>query len=305
MTGATGFVGANLVRRLLADGHDVHMVMRTSGWRIRGLTESVNTIHTSELYDSVLRVKPEWVFNLAATGVLRWQDSMRSMVYANIRLVQTLTSACADADSVQAFVHAGTSLEYGFKDHPTSESDSLAPTNDYAITKAVASRYCQEVALRHDLPISILRLYSVYGFYEDSSRLIPTLIRHGLNGKLPPLANPDNARDFVHVQDVCDALIRAAEFAGTGEVFNIGTGAQTTLAEAVGVARDLMGIQDVAAWNTSENRIWDTSVWVADSTKARTLLNWQPRYTFRDGFQATIDWMKANRNLYPMWEIAA
>src|SRR6202022_3882820 len=111
---------------------------------------------------------------------------------------------------VQAFVNAGTSSEYGYKDHAPAEDEKLEPNSDYAVTKAAAPILCPHTAQRTGVAITPLRLYSVYGPYEEPTRLVPTLIVQGLEGKLPPLVNPDVARDYIHVDDACDAFVLAA-----------------------------------------------------------------------------------------------
>src|SRR6185436_2537188 len=105
----------------------------------------------------------------------------------------------------EAFVNAGSSSEYGFKDHAPAETEWLEPNSDYAVTKAAATLYCRQVAVSGRLPLCTLRLYSIYGPYEEPTRLIPTLILHGTEGALPALAAPDTARDYVHVDDASEA----------------------------------------------------------------------------------------------------
>ena len=107
----------------------------------------------------------------------------------------TLLDACAEA-GVEAFVYTGSSSEYGYKDHPPREDEMLEPNSHYAITKAAATHYCQFVAVQHDINAIAVRLYSIYGPFEDPSRLMPTLIDHGLRGTLPPLVSPDHRPRF-------------------------------------------------------------------------------------------------------------
>ena len=295
VTGAAGFIGANLVRRLLTDGHDVHGIVRVStenAWRLARLFDSIHLYSPFDFGLAHLKdIRPDWIFHLAAYGVYPWQRSMMMMTLQNIVATDSLLSACHSID-FEAFVQAGSSVEYGFKDHAPDENEPIAPSTDYGLTKAVATRYAQEMGGH----ITTLRLYSPYGPYEAQSRLIPTLIAHGLRGDLPPMANPDNARDFVHVDDVCEAFIRAAAMPHGGQIYNVGTGVQTSLREVITISKRLMHIETEPVWNTADNRVWDTNVWVANNTKIKEQLGWQPRYTFEQGLQATIDWTK-ERNL--------
>lgn len=293
VTGGAGFIGANLVRRLLADGHEVSVFVHHANlWRlddVEGLSGIYNPLLDNQ--DGILEylqiIAPDWIFHLAAYGVYPWQTSMRTMVDTNIAGTANLLRA-AKLVGFEAFVQAGSSVEYGFKDHAPTEDEPIAPNTDYGLTKAAATRYAQETGGN----ITTLRLYSPYGPYEASTRLIPTLIEHGLRGELPPMANPDNARDFVHVEDVCDAFVRAAAMPTGGQIYNVGTGVQTSLRQVVGVAKRLMQIKAEPVWNAAENRVWDTNVWVANNEKIKRELGWQPRYTFEQGLQATIEWTR-------------
>ncbi len=109
---------------------------------------------------------------------------------------------------------------------------------------------------------------------------------------LPPLVNPKTARDFVFVDDVVDALVLAARdsSAEPGAIYNIGTGVQTTVGEAVDIARRIMGIAAEPVWGTMAARSWDTDTWVGDVRKSREILGWSPRRTFEDGLTETLAW---------------
>jgi len=142
--------------------------------------------------------------------------------------------------------------------------------------------------------VPTLRLYSAYGPWEEPTRLLPTLIVRAREGTLPPLADPDVARDFVHVDDVVEACCLAATHRGgeLGPVYNVGTGVQTTLREVVDEARRAMGVAEEPRWATMPRRRWDTAVWVSDARKIRSELGWQPRYTFPRGFRHFARWFE-------------
>jgi dolichol-phosphate mannosyltransferase len=197
---------------------------------------------------------------------------------------------------VEAFVQTGSSSEYGYKDHPVSEDELLQPNSHYAITKAAATHYCQFVARSTGLNAVTVRLYSVYGPYEEPARLIPTLIVHGLRGQLPPLVSPTTARDFVYVDDAVDAILRvaAAPAVPRGTVLNVCTGAQTTLASAVAIARKLMSIPASPAWSSMSARSWDTDVWVGSPSAAEREIGWRARFDFETGMRHTMAWFRDN-----------
>src|SRR5206468_2482049 len=119
--------------------------------------------------------RPEWVFHLAAHGAYSWQTDLDRIMNTNFLATVQLIDACRAADC-EAFVHAGSSSEYGFKASAPSEADALEPNSDYAVAKAAATSYGQLVARRDGFRAVTLRLYSVYGAFEDPRRLMPALV---------------------------------------------------------------------------------------------------------------------------------
>jgi UDP-glucose 4-epimerase len=299
LTGGTGFVGANLARSLLAQGHALHLLARPSynPWRITGLSEQIN-LHIVDFEDrealqaAVARIRPDWVFHTAAYGAYSSQTDTQRIIRTNYAATVNLVEVCLKA-GFEAFIYTGSSSEYGIKDHAPIEREWIDPNSDYAVAKAAATQYCRYAAIRYKAPITSLRLYSVYGPYEEPSRLIPTLIERGLAGQWPPLANPNIARDYVYVDDVVEACLAAALTSGVqpGAVYNVGTGQQTTLAEVVDVARREMQIRIPPAWGSMPDRIWDSPVWVANIDAIQAALGWQPRHRFADGLHSTAAWL--------------
>jgi nucleoside-diphosphate-sugar epimerase len=310
VTGAGGFVGANLARMLVDRGHEAHLIVRpgASRWRLEGLSESAE-IHETDLADSgevnalMSRLRPEWIFHLAAHGAYSWQDSGPEMIRSNIVGTVNLLEAGLRA-GFEAFVNAGTSSEYGFRDHPPSENEPVEPNSFYAVTKASATLYCRYMAQKHRVNTTTLRLYSVFGPYENPGRLVPNLIVQGLKGRLPELAQPSAAHDFVFTEDVCEAFLAAASRTGgeAGAVYNVGSGVQVTLREVVEAARRLIPVAEEPQWGSMPDRAWDAKVWVADIRRIRSELNWTPRHSFEQGFRKTVDWFIANPGLRPIYE---
>jgi dolichol-phosphate mannosyltransferase len=234
------------------------------------------------------------VFHLAAHGAYPEQTDWRKMVRTNVAGTAALVEACLRT-GFEAFVHAGSSSEYGFKDHAPGEDEAPEPNSPYAFTKAAATHHCSHVARSQRVPLVTLRLYSVYGPFEEPTRLIPTLIRHGLRGELPPLVNPEICRDFVHVDDVCEAFILAARGAREpGTVYNVGSGVQVRLREVVDLARRLLNVTEEPRWGSMQDRRWDTTIWVADARRIRRELGWQPRHTLEDGLRLTVEWVRSH-----------
>lgn len=299
VTGAGGFIGAVLARRLVARGDTVTLVVGpgTDAWRVDELADTAEVVAV-DLRDReaverlLLRTRPDIVHHLAAHGAYSWQTDLRRMIDTNLTGFVNLVEAAAAAGA-RAIVNAGSSSEYGFKDHAPRETELPEPNSSYAVTKAAAALFGSSVARRSDLAVTTLRLYSAYGPWEEPRRLMPTLVAHGLRATLPPLAGPRIGRDFVYVEDVADAFLAAAAAArpGEGAVYNVGSGRQTTLRELVELVRGLLGITEQPEWGAYEARAWDTDVWVADARAIRAALGWEPRWSLEAGIERTARWL--------------
>lgn len=302
VTGATGFVGANLTRRLVADGHEVHLLLRHDyrPWRLASILDQVRThiadLESRESIESILmKVQPEWIFHLAAHGAYPTQTDREQILKTNVMGTVALVSAALNT-GFGSFINTGSSSEYGFKDHAPSEREWLEPNSDYAVSKAAATLLCSSLGASTGANIRTLRLYSIYGPWEEPERLVPRLAASGLRGRLPDLVSPLTARDFVHVDDAVDAYLLAATQPGLepGAVFNIASGVQTSLAEAVETVRETLNVSETPRWGSLPARVWDTTVWIGDSSKARAELGWVPRHTFRGGFLQFVAWLRAD-----------
>ena len=301
VTGAGGFVGAVLARRLVTDGHDVHVLVRphSDRWRLRDLNAVVHEVDITDVHAvnaAVRSVRPSWIFHLAAYGAYEQQRQTDRMFEVNVRGTMNLVRAGLEC-GFRSFVHAGSSSEYETVDHAPREDERLQPGSDYAVTKAAATLYCQSVAEREDAPIATLRIYSAYGPYEEPTRFLPALVLEGLEGKLPPLVAPSIARDFVYVEDVAEAFLLAAESGASRTIYNVGTGTQVTIAEAVAAAKRLLGIKEEPRWGSMSNRSWDTTTWVANPERIRTELGWAPRNRFKEGLGRTIEWFRSSPDM--------
>lgn len=299
VTGAGGFVGANLCRRLLRDGHEVHAAVRpgADAWRLEAIRRDI-AIHELDLRDAAaLRAtldsaRADWLFHLAAHGAYSWQTDGTAILTTNtVASAQLVDLACARG--FEAFVQAGSASEYGSKDRPAHEPERVDPKSAYAVSKAAATQYARAAALDRGAHVVTLRLCSAYGPWEEPHRLMPTLATLGLARRLPPFADPRTALDFVFVDDVCEAFVRTARATHLerGTVLNVGSGAQTSLAELVELARSELAIAERPRWSTMAARTWDTTAWAADCTLIRRRLGWRPRWSVADGFRVLVDWL--------------
>ena len=310
VTGATGFVGANLARRLVKEGHEVHLLVRPADarWRIDSMAEDMR-LFEAELQDqerverAVTRINPQWVFHLAAYGGYASQRNVQKIVTTNYNGTVNLVEACLKTD-FEAFVGAGSSSEYGYQDHAPGERELPEPNSHYAATKAAATLYCRFAARAAGRRLATLRLYSVFGPWEDPTRLMPTLLLCGMHGSLPPLVSPTIARDYVYVDDAVEAFILTAHspIAELGPVFNVGTGVQTSLRQLVELVRKQFRITEEPKWGSMPDRGWDTDVWIADPQAIHAAIGWKPTMDLEEGFREFTNWIMSDAAVMAHYE---
>ena len=304
LTGATGFVGSCLLRRLVEKGARPHIIIRRDArlWRIKDVLPKVychvvDLSNDSRLMRVVRKVKPDVIYHLAANGAYSSQNDPDRIITTNILGGWNLIKACAAVD-YELFVNTGTSSEYGFKSKPMKETDALEPASYYAATKCAMSWLCSQQA-REGRPVVSLRLFSAYGPYEEPTRLIPTLMAALYHGKPMDLVPAATARDFIYIDDVVDAFLKInALKKAAGHVFNIGTGRQTTLRQLVDAAVKASGRTTEFRWGKMPSKTWDTSCWVANIVRARKVLGWASRVDLHAGLKKTWDWYCGHHEIY-------
>jgi dolichol-phosphate mannosyltransferase len=297
--GASGFIGANLFHALLRERDDVIGTFFSGDpWRLRGVPAGnlnfLNLHDPGSVRTVLTRAAPQVVFDCSSFGAYSFEQDAERIHNTNyiclIRLLEELS-----VQSLHAYVHAGSSSEYGLNAAAPTEDARLLPNSHYAVSKVAASAAISYFGKCRGLPAINLRLYSVYGPYEDSSRLIPSLCEHASRGLLPSLARPQTSRDFIHVDDVVSAFVMAAQAMDTplaGESFNIGSGVQTSLAELAAQAKALFHLDATPEFAESVGRGWDVDVWRANPAKSGELLNWAPSIPLEKGLKLTFDWWK-------------
>jgi nucleoside-diphosphate-sugar epimerase len=294
---------------MIERGHDVHCLVRPAHrpWRLRDIAPAMHTVDLLDVpaLDALLgTLEPHWVLHLAAYGAYESQADAARCVRTNVEGTVQLIDA-ASRHGVERLVNTGSSSEYGAKDHAPDETDALEPNSLYAVTKAAATAYARHAGRSGKLHTTTLRLYSVYGPYEEPTRLIPTLIVRGLSGRYPALVSPGTARDFVYVDDVLSAY-EAALLAPipAGGVYNVGSGVQTSLRTAAEVCRSAFEIAEEPDWESMPPRSWDTATWVANTARTRSELGWQATTSFEDGFVRTARWLTASPERRSFYENA-
>lgn len=301
VTGATGFIGSHLVRRLVADGAEVHALTSTVSsvfpTRLADLRSQI-VLHEANLTDrgaiDVLaeRVRPRYVFHLGAyTHVGKSWERVDECIQANIQGTVNLLQAL-DGD-YDRFVYTGTSEIYGDIDVPFREDANVHPISPYSVSKYAGERYCQMFHQAYGWPIVMLRPFNAYGPAQTPDRVIPEIIVRALRGEPLRMTEGRQTREFNFVEDLADGFVRAGTTPGIdGELFNLGNGEEVSMRDLATTILDLMGNPIEPQFGALPDR--PTEIWrmFCDSTKARELLSWKPQHTLAEGLEKTIEWYR-------------
>ena len=300
ITGAGGFVGAALFRTLLEVRSDVYGLVRRKNWRLQNLRMSnirfVNLEISSEVINCLDEIKPRTIFNLSAHGAYPDQNNFDSISRINLSSTKWIADWCTSNEC--GLVHAGTSSEYGVNCSAPAEDDICKPNSAYAVTKLAATQILELSCENSNLSATVLRLYSVYGPMEEPKRLIPTLIRLGLQGELPPFSPKEVTRDFVYIDDVVESFIAAAvsqKHKPGFHVFNVCTGEAVSMEKVANISREMFKIEYEPKFGP-QLRSWDLVKWYGNPNLANEKLNWYSKTSFSSGLAKTLEWYKELEN---------
>jgi len=307
ITGGAGFIGANFVYKFLELGYDV-IVAEKKGvdlWRLEKIKDKIDFCFTelakyNEIEKFITEKKPEIVLHFAVYGAYqRTQQDIDTTIDVNLKGTINLVNACNKL-GVRCFINTGTNSEYGIKNSPMKETDILEADNLYAITKGAATMHCQMMARKFSFPVATMRPFAVYGYYEEKERLIPIIIKSCLTNTKLELSSPDSVRDFIFIEDLIDAYLLAIENIQKikGEIFNIGSGKQCTIAGVVKLIKNITNSDIAPEYGQIRPAQTEPKLWVADISKIEKLLGWRPRYILEDGLKKDIEWFKKNLALY-------
>ena len=298
--GASGFIGANLFYSLNALRDDVFACSRNpqKSWRLNGVDASkllnLDVTENTNVREIINDYKPATIFNLSAYGSYSRQSDAQKIHLTNYFGTFNLLHALSEV-GCSGFVQAGTSSEYGLNCSYPSENSELIPNSDYAVSKAGISYLIQYFGKFHNFPAVNLRLYSVYGPWEERDRLIPTLISNCLQNKFPLFTEKKISRDFVYVDDCTSAMVKAALTAcitNPGISINIATGIKTTIEDVANIAKTSYKIPEDPFFGTMQNRKWDLTEWYGNPKLAEKVLGWKFKTSFVDGLKHTTKWEK-------------
>jgi nucleoside-diphosphate-sugar epimerase len=307
ITGGAGFIGSHIAAAFAAAGARVRIIDDLStGYRenVSEIAGDVDFVEGSVADEAALRralEDVELVFHEAAIpSVPRSVENPRQTHIASVEATFSLLLA-AKEKKVRRIVYAASSSAYG--DQPTLpkvESMLPEPLSPYAVAKLVGEHYCQVFTRVYGLETVSLRYFNVFGPRQDPSSqysgVISRFIAALLGGEQPVIyGDGEQSRDFTYIDNVVDANLKAAESSrAVGQVINIANGERITLNELLGELKSLTDRPDVVA-DFREPRAGDVKHSLADISRARDLLGFEPQVDLRTGLQHTIDWWKNSR----------
>ena len=274
VTGASGFIGRALCRRLQADGVS-----------LLGLNRSDGDVADSRTWDALPPAKV--VMHLAGRSYVpdSWADSA-GFLQSNVLGTENALTYCRRHGARMAYISA---YVYGIPESlPIAESHPVKPNNPYALSKYLAEQLCGFAGTYQEVPVTVLRLFNVFGPGQRAEFLIPAIVEQVLAGKEIRVLDLNPRRDYVYLDDVVDAIIRAADIPKGFHVLNIGSGGSLSVRDVIGQIQAAAGT-NLPVTSSARERLQEIPDVRADITQARQILGWEPRWSFLQGVQQLLN----------------
>jgi dTDP-glucose 4,6-dehydratase len=312
ITGGAGFIGSNFVRHLYNRYPQARLLVLdnlTYAGSIHNLPNKGHGNHrfefwygdvrNGELVDTLVARSDVVVHMAAESSVTRSIFDNRLFFETDVIGTQTVAnSVTKNRARIERFIHISTSEVYGTAETDLmSEDHPLKPMSPYAAAKCGADRLVWSYWSTYGIPAVIVRPFNNFGPRQHLEKVVPRFVTSCLlKEPLRVHGNGSAARDFLYVEDHCEALellLLADRNKVVGQVINLGTGRHVSVLEIAHAVRDLMGATD-APIKCVGDRPGQVFRHTADFSRARDLLGWTPATSFEEGLRKTIEWYQAN-----------
>lgn len=303
ITGATGFIGSHLTRKLMEEGFKVGIIKRENSnvWRIRDLVNKISIYNADlrdidKIFEAFFHFKPDVIFHLATYYAIEHEPQEVSlMVDTNILGTINLLEA-SKKFNVKLFVNTSSCFVYQESKNKLRENSELSPLNLYALTKIQAEQACSFYTKKHGLRTITFRLFSPYGPADHERRLIPYAIKNFIEEKKLRLTTGKQKWDFVYIDDIVDAYLKLLNIPNLPikhEIFNIGTGNAISIREVISRLKEIIGSDIEPEWGVIPHRKNEIWFLCADINKTKDFLKWKPKILIlQKGLEITVNWYK-------------
>ncbi len=299
VTGATGFIGSHLVRRLVAKGVEVHVMVRPSSdpWRLNDVWYRLH-VHKGDLrsFEDVHRivraVEPDTIFHLGSyVNVKRSLDDVDEINDVIIRGTMNLVRATLRSAPQALFINTGTCEEYGDGPVPFREDQLPQPVSPYSAAKTATTFFVLMASKTLGLRGVTVRPFLTYGPAQQPLRLIPQAILAGLLKREFKMTRGEQTREFNYVGDIVEGYLQVARHPDVaGEILNLGNGHEIQIRDVVRLIFDLMGHPIEPQIGALPYRPGETWHFYSDPRKAQHLIEWYPTTSLKEGLKKTIAW---------------
>ena len=314
ITGAGGFIGSHLAEQIIECGAKVRAFVRYNSRGDWGMLELLPKhkldeieVCAGDLRDShaVRRAvqKTEILFHLGSLIAIPYSYiHPRETIETNVMGALNVMSAASEV-GVDRVIHTSTSEVYGTARYvPMDEKHPLQGQSPYSASKIGADMVAESFYRSFGLPVTIIRPFNTFGPRQSARAVIPTIITQALTPVAQiVLGSIHPTRDYTYVEDVVNAFIKAAVSQDSiGETINIGSGSDISIGDIAKQVMSILGVDKPIALDSKRVRPVNSEVerLCCDNTKARQLLDWEPRISLEEGLRRTIQWFAANPGSY-------
>lgn len=313
ITGGAGFIGSNLVNRLLAEDHKVIVIDNLNEFYNPELKKNniishqahknykfynadiTDESHIKEIFTKEI---PTHIVHLAAWAGVR-PSIHNPILYENVNVLGTLNllEICKEMNIVN-FVFASSSSVYGTNSKvPFSEDDPInQPISPYAVTKRSGELHCYTYSNLYNIPISCLRFFTVYGPRQRPEMAIHKFTRMIDRGqKLTMFGNGDTKRDYTYIDDIVEGILGVLQRPKNFEIYNIGNSSTVELRKLIQLLEN--GLSKKANIEILDEQPGDVPITYSDITKLNKLSGFEPKTSIESGIESFLKWYVDNREL--------